>query len=132
MSAPHRSTTPRCPGASTAIPRSRPLGPSERTHAPAGLDVVVKKNVYAHNGRALIVGEPDGMVKASPKGRRGGPILGFHMVGPWASELMHEGYLAVNWEATPDEAGHFIQPHPTLSEAFGEAVLALTGRGLHL
>ena len=42
-----------------------------------------------------------------------------------------QGYLAVNWEATVQETSQFIQPHPSLSEQFGEAVLALTGRGLH-
>jgi dihydrolipoamide dehydrogenase len=48
------------------------------------------------------------------------------------TEQLGQGYLAVNWEATPQEVGHYIQPHPTLSENFGETVLALTGRGLHV
>ena len=89
---------------------------------------------YSHNGRALIVGEPEGMVKViAEKGPDGGAgrIVGVHMVGPWVTEQLGQGYLAVNWEATPMEVGHFIQPHPTLSETFGETVLALTGRGLH-
>ena len=51
--------------------------------------------------------------------------------GPWVTEQLGQGYLAVNWEATVDEIAQFIQPHPTLSESFGETVLALTGRGLH-
>ena len=86
------------------------------------------------NGRALIVGEPDGMVKIiAEKDADGtaGRILGVHMVGPWVTEQLGQGYLAVNWEATVDEVAQFIQPHPTLSELFGESVLALTGRGLH-
>jgi dihydrolipoamide dehydrogenase len=109
-------------------------GPSEQDARTAGLDVVVKKMPYSHNGRALIVGEPEGMVKViAEKAADGGVgrIVGVHMVGPWVTEQLGQGYLAVNWEATPDETGHFIQPHPTLSETFGEAVLALTGRGLH-
>ncbi len=53
------------------------------------------------------------------------------MVGPWVTEQLGQGYLAVNWEATVDEVAQFIQPHPSLSENFGEAVMALTGRGLH-
>ena len=61
-----------------------------------------------------------------------GPILGVHMVGPWVTEQLGAGYLAVNWEATADEVAHFIQPHPSLSETFGETVQALTGRGLHV
>ena len=110
-------------------------GPSEQDARAAGVDVVVKKNSYSHNGRALIVGEPEGMVKVIAEKTAGGGagrILGVHMVGPWVTEQLGQGYLAVNWEATPSETGHFIQPHPTLSETFGEAVLALTGRGLHL
>ena len=65
-----------------------------------------------------------------PSGKAG-RILGVHMTGPWVTEQLGQGYMAVNWEATPEEIGHFIQPHPSLSEQFGEAVLALTGRGLH-
>jgi dihydrolipoamide dehydrogenase len=110
-------------------------GPSEQDARAAGVDVVVKKNAYSHNGRALIVGEPEGMVKVIAEKAtdgRAGRIIGVHMVGPWVTEQLGQGYLAVNWEATPHETGHFIQPHPTLSETFGEAVLALTGRGLHL
>jgi dihydrolipoamide dehydrogenase len=61
-----------------------------------------------------------------------GRLLGVHMVGPWVTELLAPAYLSVNWEATPEEIGQFIQPHPTLSEAFGETVLALTGRSLHV
>ena len=109
-------------------------GPSEQDARAAGLDVVVKKMPYSHNGRSLIVGEPEGMVKVIAEKKadgRAGPILGVHMVGAWVTEQLGQGYLAVNWEATPDETGQFIEPHPTLSETFGEAVLALTGRGLH-
>ena len=60
-----------------------------------------------------------------------GKILGVHMVGPWVTEQLGQGYLAVNWEATVDDVASFIQPHPTMSELFGETVLSLTGRGLH-
>jgi dihydrolipoamide dehydrogenase len=54
-----------------------------------------------------------------------------HIVGPWATEEFVEGWLAVNWEATAAEVAHLIHPHPTLSETFGDTVLAFTGRGLH-
>jgi dihydrolipoamide dehydrogenase len=109
-------------------------GFSEEGAVEAGYDVVVKKDPFMGNGRALILGEPEGMVKViaekGPDGRAG-VILGVHMVGPWVTEQLGQGYLAVNWEATVDEVAAFIQPHPTLSEVFGETVLALTGRGLH-
>jgi dihydrolipoamide dehydrogenase len=109
-------------------------GHSEESAKEAGYDVVVSKHRWMGNGRALIVGETEGLVKIiaekQPDGT-GGRILGVHMVGPWATEQLGQGYLAVNWEATAAEVGQLIQPHPTLSELFGESVLALTGRSLH-
>jgi dihydrolipoamide dehydrogenase len=94
-----------------------------------GHEVVTKVEHFAGDARAQIIGEADGMVKvvAEPDG----PILGVHVVGPWATELMAEGYLAVNWEATVADVAPLIHAHPTLSELFGEAALALTGRPLH-
>ena len=53
------------------------------------------------------------------------------MVGPWVTEQLGQGYLAVNWEATVDEVAQFIQPHPSLTELFGETMLSLTGRSLN-
>jgi dihydrolipoamide dehydrogenase len=110
-------------------------GLSEDAAREAGYDVITKRDPYGGNGRALIVGEPEGMVKViCEKGPDGnaGRILGVHMVGPWVTEQLGQGYLSVNWEATPKEVAQYIQPHPTLSETFGETVLALTGRGLHV
>jgi dihydrolipoamide dehydrogenase len=110
-------------------------GYSEDAAKAAGFDVVVKKDPYGGNSRARILGETDGLVKVIAERRpdgRAGRLLGVHMVGPWVTEQLGQGYLSVNWEATPEEVGQFIQPHPTLSEAFGETVLALTGRGLHV
>jgi dihydrolipoamide dehydrogenase len=110
-------------------------GYSEEAAKEAGYDVVTKKDPFGGNGRALIIGDADGLVKViAEKGPDGkaGRILGVHMVGPWVTEQLGQGYLSVNWEATPDEVGQYIQPHPTLSETFGETILALTGRGLHV
>jgi dihydrolipoyl dehydrogenase len=94
-----------------------------------GLDVEMSVHRWGGNGRALIVGETDGIVKIVSV--RGGPIVGVHIAGPWATELIAEAYLSVNWEATPADIGLLIHAHPTLSELFGESVLALTGRSLH-
>jgi dihydrolipoamide dehydrogenase len=110
-------------------------GYSEEAARDAGYDVVVKKDPFGGNGRALIIGDADGLVKViAEKGPDGkaGRLLGVHMVGPWVTEQLGQGYLAVNWEAAPEDVAQFIQPHPTLSENFGETVLALTGRGLHV
>jgi dihydrolipoamide dehydrogenase len=94
-----------------------------------GYDVVTSVHRFAGNSRAQIIGEPDGLVKIVAE--RDGPLLGVHIAGPWATELLGEGYLAVNWEATAADLGALIHPHPTLSELFGESALALTGRTLH-
>ena len=110
------------------------VGHSEESAREAGYDIVVSKHRFTGNGRAMIVGETDGLVKiiAESDGSGGaGRILGVHMVGPWVTEQLGQGYLAVNWEATVAEVAQFIQPHPTMSELFGESVLALTGRSLH-
>jgi dihydrolipoamide dehydrogenase len=124
----------RVPWAIYCHPEVAFAGHSEASAKEAGLDVVVSKHRYIGNGRALILGEPEGMVKIialrNEQGH-GGQIVGVHMVGPWVTEQLGQGYLAVNWEATVDEVAAFIQPHPSLSELYGESVLALTGRGLH-
>ena len=104
-------------------------GLTEQQARDRGHDVVTSVHRFAGNGRALIIGEPDGLVKIVSE--RDGPLLGVHIAGPWATELIAEGYLAVNWEATAADLGTLIHPHPTLSELFGESALALTGRGLH-
>ena len=109
-------------------------GVSEQAARDAGRDIVVSKHRFASSSRAMIIGETEGLVKViaekAPDGRAG-KLLGVHMAGPWVTEQLAEGWLAVNWEATPDDMAPFIHPHPTLSETFGEAVLTLTGRGLH-
>ena len=104
-------------------------GLTEAVARAAGYDVVVHKHPFAGNGRAMILGETEGMVKIVAQ--RDGPLLGFHLVGAWASELLHEGYLAVNWEALPDEVGRLIHAHPSLSEAIGETMITFSGRSLH-
>lgn len=110
-------------------------GYSEQAAKEAGFDVVTKKDPFVGNGRAAIIGDTEGVVKLvaekQPDGRAG-RLLGVHMAGPWATELVEQGYLAVNWEATVDEVASFVQPHPSLSEVFGEAMLALAGRGIHV
>ena len=109
-------------------------GLSEQAAREAGYDVVVAKHRWGGNSRALIIGDTEGVVKVIAEKQAdgtGGRVLGVHMAGPWVTEQLGQGYLAVNWEATVEEIAHFIQPHPSLSESFGEAVLSLTGRSLN-
>ncbi|MFN8017700.1 MAG: dihydrolipoyl dehydrogenase [Acidimicrobiales bacterium] len=109
-------------------------GYSEQGAIDAGYEVVTTKHRWGGNSRALIVGDTEGVVKVIAEKQAdgtGGRLLGVHMAGPWVTEQLGQGYLAVNWQASVDEIAHFIQPHPSLSESFGEAVLSLTGRSLN-
>ena len=109
-------------------------GLTEEAAKEAGYDVVVSKHRWGGNGRALIIGDTDGLVKViAEKDADGKPgrLLGVHIVGPWATEEFVEGWLSVNWEATVREVAHLIHPHPTLSESFGDSMLGFYGRGLH-
>ena len=115
-------------------PEAAFTGLSEEAAKEAGFDVVTQKSRYNHNGRAMIVNQPEGMVKVIAEkdaNGRAGRILGVHMVGPWVTEQLGQGYLAVNWEATVDDMASLIQPHPTMTEVLGEAMISLTGRPLH-
>lgn len=110
------------------------VGLSEQAARDAGYEVSVAKHRWGGNSRALIVGDTEGVVKIIAEKRSDGTagrILGVHMSGPWVTEQLGQAYLGVNWEATVDDVAHFIQPHPSLSESFGEAVLSLTGRSLN-
>ncbi len=124
----------RVPWAIYSHPEVAFAGPSEEAAREAGFDVVVAKHQFRANSRAQILGELDGLVKVIAKKQAdgtAGQILGVHMVGPWVTEQLSGGYLAVNWEATVAEVAEFIQPHPSLTELFGETVLSLTGRSLN-
>ena len=94
-----------------------------------GMEVEVTKHPFGGVGRALIIGQSQGMVKVVVE--KGGPLVGAAVVGPQAGEMIHELMYAVGWEALPDEAAAFIHAHPTLSEAVGETLLSATGRSLH-
>ncbi len=125
----------RVPWAIYSNPEVAFVGLTEAAAKEKGYDVIVKKDPFAGNGRAQIIGESDGVVKIIAEKRpdgTAGQILGVHMAGPWVTEQLGAGYYAVNWEATAEEAAALIQPHPSLSETFGETLLALAGRGLHV
>jgi dihydrolipoamide dehydrogenase len=124
----------RVPWAIYCHPEVAWAGPGEDACKEAGLDVVVGKHPFKFNSRAQIVGETEGMVKVVAKKNAdgtAGQVLGVHMVGPWVTEQLSGGYLAVNWEATVDEVAEFIQPHPSMSELFGETMMSLTGRSFN-
>ena len=124
----------RVPWAIYCHPEVAWAGPGETEAKEAGYDVVVAKHPFRFNSRAMILGETEGLCKIiaekGPDGRAR-RILGVHMVGAWVTEQLSGGYLAVNWDATVDEVAEFIQPHPSLTELFGETVMSLTGRNFN-
>jgi dihydrolipoamide dehydrogenase len=125
----------RVPWAIYSNPEVAFVGLTEAAAVEKGYEVVVKKDPFGGNSRAQIIGETEGVVKIIAEKRAdgtAGQILGVHMAGPWVTEQLGAGYFAVNWEATAEEAAALIQPHPSLSETFGETLLALAGRGLHI
>ena len=125
---------PNVPWAIYCHPEVAFTGLSEAAAREAGYDVVSSKHRYSGNSRAMIVNDTEGLVKiVAERDADGtaGRVLGVHMMGPWVTEQLGQGYLAVNWEATVSEVAALVQPHPTLSELFGETMMALTGRGLH-
>ncbi len=93
-----------------------------------GHDVVTQTYDLAGNGRASILQTAGAVTLVA---QRDGPVLGVHMVGAHMGDLVSEAQLIVNWEAYPAEVAQLIHPHPTLSEALGEAHLALAGKPLH-
>ncbi|MGH3665625.1 MAG: dihydrolipoyl dehydrogenase [Egibacteraceae bacterium] len=84
---------------------------------------------FSHNGRAMMM-KASGHVKVLAA-KDGGKVLGVHVIGPKATDLIAEGQLIYNWEALPTDVAQFIHPHPTLSEAIGEAHMAIAGNPLH-
>jgi dihydrolipoamide dehydrogenase len=125
----------RVPWAIYSNPEVAFCGLTEAAAKERGYEVVVKKDPFGGNSRAQIIGDTEGVVKVIAEKRpdgSAGQILGVHMAGPWVTEQLGAGYYAVNWEATAEEAAALIQPHPSLSETFGETLLALAGRGIHL
>lgn len=93
-----------------------------------GYDVVELNYDLAGNGKAQILGT-SGSIKLVAQ--KNGPILGIHMVGARVGELLAEAQLIFNWEASAADVAPFIHAHPTLSEAMGEAHMALAGKPLH-
>jgi dihydrolipoamide dehydrogenase len=93
-----------------------------------GYDVVELNYDLAGNGKAQILRTAGSIKLVSQKG---GPVLGIHMVGARVGELLAEAQLIFNWEASADDVAPLIHAHPTLSEAMGEAHMALAGKPLH-
>ena len=104
------------------------VGMTELQAREEGFDVETRWAPIGSVAKGVMIGEP-GMTKIVA--HRRGPVIGVHMVGPNAAELIGEAAAMVNYEASPAEAAELIRPHPTLSESAQELYLAMAGRPLH-
>jgi dihydrolipoamide dehydrogenase len=116
-------------------PEVASVGYTEAEAKDEGFEVVTERYPFQALGRAAMM-KATGMVKIVAEkddDAEGGAgrVLGIHMVGPRATDLISEGQLIYNWEALPSDVAHLIHAHPSLGEAIGEAHLALAGRALH-
>jgi dihydrolipoamide dehydrogenase len=117
------------PRVTYSTPEIASVGLTEAQAVGSGREVDVEIFNFQGVGKANILRE-GGIVKIVAE-RGGGPVLGVHLVGPHVTDLVAESMLIVNWEAVPAEVAALIHPHPSLSEAVGEAHLALAGKPLH-
>ena len=119
------------PGCTYCQPQVASVGLTERAAKEQGLKFKIGKFPFSANGKALAVGEPEGYVKLII-GEPYGEILGAHIIGPEATELIAELGLAINLETTFEEIEETIHAHPTLSEAVHEATGAAFGMAIHI
>ncbi|WP_078379803.1 dihydrolipoyl dehydrogenase [Sutcliffiella halmapala] len=111
-------------------PEVASVGYTEEEAKEKGFDVKIGKFSFRAIGKALVYGESDGFVKLVVN-KENDDILGVHMIGPHVTDMISEAGLARVLDATPWEIGHTIHPHPSLSEAIGEAALAVDGKAIH-
>jgi dihydrolipoamide dehydrogenase len=128
---PHAIDYSNVPGATYCHPEVASIGLTEEACKERKLDYVVGRFPFSANGRARTAGETDGFVKII-RDRKYGEILGAHIVGAHATELIHELAVARANEYTVEEIELAIHAHPTLSEAVSEAALDALGRVVHI
>jgi dihydrolipoamide dehydrogenase len=119
------------PSVTYCHPEVASVGMTEQAAREQGFDVEVGVFPFSASGRARTAGETDGFVKVV-RDRKYSELLGAHMVGAHASEMIAEFVVGRHLETTVEDMDRAIHPHPTLSEAIGEAALAALGRVIHI
>ncbi len=120
----------RIPGCTYCQPQVASVGLTEQAARQAGRDIRVGRFPFIGNGKAIALGEPEGLVKTIFDAKTG-ELLGAHMVGAEVTELIQGFVVAMNLETTEEELIHSVFPHPTLSETMHESVLDAYGRVVH-
>jgi dihydrolipoamide dehydrogenase len=127
----HPMDTKNVPGCTYCSPQVASVGLTEKAARDAGYEVKVGRFPYQGNGKAIALGETEGMVKTVFDAKTG-ELLGAHMIGAEVTELIQGYTIAKSMETTEAELMHTIFPHPTLSEMMHEAVLDAYGQVLHI
>ncbi len=127
----HALQTDRIPGCTYSRPQIASIGMTERAAKAAGRETRIGRFPFVGNGKAIALGEPDGLVKTIFDARTG-ELLGAHMIGAEVTELIQGYAVAMTGELTQAELIETVFPHPTLSEMMHEAVLDAYGRVVHI
>jgi dihydrolipoamide dehydrogenase len=128
---PHPIDKNRIPGCTYCAPQIASVGLTEKKAKEQGRDIRVGRFPFLGNGKAIALGEPEGLVKTIFD-KKTGELLGAHMVGAEVTELIQGFVVAMNCETTEAELMHTVFPHPTLSEMMHESVLDAYGQVLHV
>ncbi len=128
---PHAMDKSKIPGCTYCHPQIASVGLTEAKAIEEGYKVKVGRFPFIGNGKAIALGEPDGLVK-TVFDEKTGQLLGAHMIGAEVTELIQGYVVAMNLETTEQELMHTIFPHPTLSEMMHESVLDAYGRVVHM
>lgn len=126
----HKGNHEVVPNCIFVFPEISSVGLSEDEAAEKGIVIKKSKFMFGANGKALSIGEPEGFIKVISD--MDDVILGVHIMGPHASDLIHEGALAITNRLTVDDIANTIHAHPTLGEAFAEATMGLKGEAIHM
>ncbi|WP_120496589.1 dihydrolipoyl dehydrogenase [Kiloniella sp. EL199] len=118
------------PGCTYCHPQIASVGLNEQTAKAEGRDVKIGRFPFAGNGKAIALGEADGLIKTIFDAKTG-ELLGAHMIGAEVTELIQGFVVAMGLETTEEELMHTVFPHPTLSEMMHESVLDAYGRAIH-
>jgi dihydrolipoamide dehydrogenase len=127
----HPLDVTKIPGCTYCRPQVASVGLTERKAKESGREVRVGRFPFIGNGKAIAMGEPDGLVKTVFDAKTG-ELLGAHMIGAEVTELIQGYTIARTLEATEQELMATVFPHPTLSETMHESVLDAYGRALHI
>jgi dihydrolipoamide dehydrogenase len=127
---PHPIDWSNIPGCTYCRPQVASIGYTEARAKEAGYDIKVGRFPFIGNGKAIAMGEPDGLVKTIFDARTG-ELLGAHMVGAEVTEMIQGYAIARTLETTEEDLMHTVFPHPTVSETMHESVLDAYGRAIH-